>query len=117
MKCRRDEVIVNCPQCGRESPVTRGMKLAMCWRCAMGAADEVEAERIRDLSAFDWPETIQRIRGANEWSQKDVARSLRLNPNQLTAIKGGKRPMPAKALELIKEKHPEHIVRTEQKLT
>lgn len=83
----------------------------------MGAADGVEAERRRELAAYDWPETIKRIREANEWRQRDVARSLRLNPNQLTAIKGGRRPMPAKTLELIKEKHSEHIVMVEQKQT
>lgn len=112
-KCRRGEEIVNCPRCGRPSPVTKGMKLYACWRCALGLADDVE----RDNQAYDWAETIKRIRDANEWKQTQVAHSLRLNPNALTAIKGGRRPMPTKALELIKEKHPEHLIRMGQKQT
>ncbi|GAB4389921.1 MAG: hypothetical protein Kow0025_18450 [Thermodesulfovibrionales bacterium] len=114
---RRGEVETTCPKCSRPSPVTKGAELVSCWKCSMGLSDAVEHEKRKENDSYNWGETIERIREAHDWKQRDVAHSLRLHPNALTAIKRGKRPMPSKALDLIKEKHSQHLVLAGQKQT
>jgi hypothetical protein len=114
MKCRRDEVIVNCPQCGRESPVTKGMKLVACWKCAMGLADEVDVKEREKQAAYDWDASLKNICKAKGWSQKSLAYRLKLNPVDLTHIKKGRRTMPKLAFQELTEKHARHMVLAEK---
>lgn len=99
-----------CPKCGVTSEVTSGNTLIACCRCAMSGASRLWAGEVKENGLYDWPATIKALKEAMGASkERQVAFFLGIDDNDLSKVKRGLRPMPKKALQLIRERWTEAL--------